>query len=74
MRKEKILITSAGGLTGTFLTRHFIKLNEYEIFGADASKNVPLASRLEACFQVPYCSDPKYIDYIRDIVKKEKID
>lgn len=73
MDKKKILITAAGGLTGTFLTKHFYRLG-YEVYGVDMSDNIPLKSMLIKSFTVPASSDPRFIKEVKDIVIENDID
>lgn len=69
-----VLLTSAGGITGTFLIKHLSKTTEYRIVGADMQHNISLVNQLSAFYQVPPCSDKNFIESIKEIVKKESVD
>lgn len=72
--KKNILLTSVGGLTGTYLTKVFLKTGGFNIIGVDMGNNIPLKESLHRFINVPASNSPDYIDVIKGIVNKEKVD
>lgn len=72
--KKKILITSVGGLVGTYLTKHLKKTGKYYLVGVDMSFDVPLRAKLDAFYLTSSSKEKKYLDEIEDIIQGEKID
>ncbi len=72
--RKKVLITSAGGLVGTYLTKHLKKTGNYYLVGVDMSFDVPLREMLDAFFLTSSSKEKKYLDEIEDIIQREKID
>ena len=58
-RTKRILITSAGGLVGTFLIKHFREMDNYYLVGTDMSGYVPLKEKLNA---TGFCINTNYLD------------
>ncbi len=71
---NRILITSAGGLVGTFLIKHFQEVGNYYLVGTDMSEYVPLKEKLDAYYQVVPNRSEAYLDNIRRIIEKEQIE
>jgi carbamoyl-phosphate synthase large subunit len=75
-----ILITSAGGLTGTFLLKHLSTITfsnnyKYKLVAVDINNQIPAINKSAAFYVVPSVTDSEaYISEISKIIKKEKID
>ena len=69
-----VLITSAGGLTGVYLSKHYKKTDIYRIVGVDMSDVNPLKKWVDAFYKVPSIMDNNFLSIIKDIINKEKID
>ncbi|MDY0278554.1 MAG: ATP-grasp domain-containing protein, partial [Acholeplasma sp.] len=72
--KTKILLTSAGGLTGVFLTKHLSKYKDIEIYCIDMTKNNPLQKWTHNVYLCPSTSSTEYSNYIKQFVKEHSID
>jgi len=73
MNRPKVLITSAGGLVGTYLTKH-LKAKGYTLVGTDMSGVIPKKDMLDGFYITCASAAPEYPDVIAEIVKKEQID
>jgi carbamoyl-phosphate synthase large subunit len=69
-----LLLTSAGGLTGVYLSKHYKKNSNYRIIGVDISDLNPLKKWVDVFYKVPAIKDSNFLSVIRDIIDKEKID
>lgn len=75
MKKTNVLVTSVGGLTGVFITKHLKSVKEQvKIVGVDMSDMNAAKKWLDNFYQVPPSNDPKYLERISEIVENEKID
>lgn len=74
MLKKKILITSAAGLTGTYLIKQLYRKKEYILIGTDMQGYVPQKERLAGFYKTAVSNSPEYVAQINSIVTKEKID
>ncbi|MFD1037175.1 ATP-grasp domain-containing protein [Virgibacillus byunsanensis] len=72
--KYTILLTSAGGLTGVYLSKHFKKSGLYRIVAIDMSDTTPLNNWVDAFYVVPSVEDKEYIPVLESIVLKEEVD
>lgn len=77
-RTINILITSAGGISGTFLIRHLLRHPianyRYHVVAVD-SNEYSVAKHISSVFyHVPRSNDPRYEQAIYDIIVKERID
>lgn len=72
--KVNILLTSAGGLTGTFLIKHLTIKGKYRLIGCDMQPVIPMIDLLEQYYQVPSNTDCLYIKTIEKIILQERID
>jgi carbamoyl-phosphate synthase large subunit len=72
--KATILLTSAGGLTGIYLSKHLKKSQLYRIIAIDMSEITPLRKWVDAFYVVPSVKDKEYIPSVQQIVSKEKVD
>lgn len=72
-----ILITSAGGLTGTFLTQHLLKNQldgyQYRLVAIDCNELVFTKYIAHKFYVVPPTNDPTYENVLDSIIAKEKI-
>ena len=73
-RTKRILITSAGGLVGTFLIKHFREMDNYYLVGTDMSGYVPLKEKLNAYYLVMPNISKGYLEAIKSIIEKERIE
>lgn len=73
-KRLTIMITSAGGLTGIFLCKHYRQNGAYRIVAVDMSELNPIKKWVDAFYIVPAVNDKKYISAIQSIILKEKID
>lgn len=73
MQNKKILITSAGGLTATYLIKYFSGKG-IKMIGVDMSENIPLSEKLIKSYLVPKSNEPQFMEVIRQIVVQEDID
>ena len=73
-KKITILLTSAGGLTGVFLSKHYKKTDNYRIIGVDMSDINPIRKWVEAFYKVPSLKDKNFLSTIKDIIQKEEVD
>lgn len=77
-RALNILIPSAGGVSGTFLIRHWSRNKvagyDYRIVAADSNPHAVAKHFADVFYPVPMCSDPRYEPAIYEIVAKERID
>lgn len=71
MENNKVLITSCGGLTGTYLTK--LLSNDYSVFGVDISDNIALKDKLTRFIRVPKSDSNEYIPKIKQIIFDENI-
>lgn len=74
--KINILLTSAGGSTGTYLIRLLKKClgEKAKVVAVDANNNVPAKVFADSFYVVPKLSDERrYLSVLGDIVKNEKI-
>lgn len=73
-----ILITSAGGLTGTFLIKHLlqhpIQGYKYRIVAMDSSEYVYAKHVVDSFYKVPASSDPNYANMVLSLVEQEQIE
>lgn len=69
-----VLLTSAGGLSGIFLSKHLKENGNYRIVAVDMSELTPLKKWVDAFYTVPSVREKNYIEVLNTIIKKEKID
>lgn len=69
-----ILLTSAGGLTGIFLSKHLSSRKDINIIAIDISAINPLKKWVKKFYTVPLIEDKNYLNSIKEIVTNEKID
>ena len=72
--KIRVLLVSAGGITGTYLIKHLCKNKRLSLIGCDMKEYIPLMNRLEKFYCVPRVTEPNYFDQIQEIIEKEEID
>lgn len=72
-----ILITSAGGISGTFLIRHLLRQQidnyRYHIVAVDSNEHSIAKHMSPVFYHVPSSGDPRYEQAIYDIIVKEQI-
>lgn len=71
---DTILLTSAGGLTGVFLAKHYRSTRKCRIIATDMSKFNPLDLWTDAFYEVPAIKDPTYAEKLQLICEKESVD
>lgn len=69
-----ILLTSAGGLTGIFLSKHLAKRKGYRIIAIDMSEINPLGKWVDKFFVVPSNKHSSFLSRINEIIISEKVD
>lgn len=70
---KNVLITSVGGLTGVFLSKHLKKYSNVNIIGIDMSETVASKQWIDSFFVVPPSQSQEYMDKVIDIVEKESV-
>jgi carbamoyl-phosphate synthase large subunit len=73
MNATRVLITSAGGLTGVYLTRYYKKLG-YFVITTDMSDFSPSAFFADKHYVIPNNSTPGFLKIIKNIIADEKIE
>lgn len=72
---KRILVTGAGGPAGiNFLMSLKIAPEKMFLVGAEANKHYFHLVPTEKKHQVPYATDPTYIDKLNEVIRKEKIE
>ena len=76
MRELNVLITAAGNVFMPGTTACIKENGERSIrlVGADMSEDAGILKMCDAAYQVPRGDDPRYVDALLDICRKEKID
>lgn len=76
MKKIKVLLTSAGGLTGTYLLRNFKDSTKYEIFtvSVDINQDVPAKYFSDVFYKAPKINDEKYINFLKKLMQEYTFD
>lgn len=74
MKKYTILLTSAGGLAGTYILKHLKKENLYRIVAIDMSKTTPINKWADVFYVVPAVKDKGYLETLKKIINEEQID
>lgn len=73
-KKITILLTSAGGLTGVFLSKHFNQNCDYKIIAIDMSNLNPLNKWVDSFYKVPSVKDESFIPKLKEIIDREKVE
>ncbi|MEM2917322.1 MAG: hypothetical protein QXN63_03080, partial [Candidatus Bathyarchaeia archaeon] len=72
---KRILVTGAGGPAGiNFLMSLRIAPEKMFLVGAEANKNYFYLVPTKRKHQIPYATDPEYIDKLNEVIRKEKIE
>lgn len=71
---KTVLLTSVGGLTGTYLTKLLKAESKYRIVGTDMNEMVALKHKLDAFYRVPSNNAENFMQSIHNIIIKEDID
>lgn len=72
---KRILITGAGGSPSVNFTRSLRQSEDkYYLVGTDADKYYLQRAEVDARYLAPFANDPKYIDFLNYIIKKEEIE
>ena len=66
-----ILLTSSGGLTGVFLSKHFRSRNDLRVIAIDRSDQNPIKNWVDVFYKVPSLEDEDYLQVIKQIIKKK---
>lgn len=66
-----ILLTSAGGLVGTYLIKHLKATRDCRIVAADTSKLTPAAENADVFYLVPRVSEDGFLQRINEIIRSE---
>lgn len=72
---KNVLVTGIGGIVGQGILRNIVHLN-YDISLVGTNTDLISAGNhlCRSVYQVPFSTEPNYIDVIKDISKKESID
>ena len=73
-KKIKVLLTSCGGLTGTYLAKYFNGLKKYQLFGIDNNIDVVTKNWLDYFHQAPLVSDEKFSNFLYKYLNENSID
>ncbi|MBX0333253.1 ATP-grasp domain-containing protein [Pontibacter sp. HSC-14F20] len=72
---KRILVTGAGALLGQGILRCLnVSSQEYYIITADPDYRAQGHSLGNKAYTIPMVSDPKFLDFIEELIKKEQID
>ena len=72
--RKKILLTSIGGLTGIYISKHLKKTSDHRLIGIDNSIMNPTIDWVDNFYEVPLVKDNNFEKSLLTIIKKEKID
>ena len=72
--RKNILLTSIGGLTGIYLSKHLKKTSDHRLIGIDNSIMNPTINLVDKFYEVPLVKDNNYEKSIITIINDEKID
>lgn len=72
--QKTVLITSAGGLVGTYLIKHLSRTDKYKLIGSDVSDMVSQKDKLSAFYLTSAANMPGYIDEMRRIVAAKNVE
>jgi len=70
----KILLTAVGGPSGICFAKSLSEIDHVYLVGTSAEDDTIGKSFVDAFYRVPLANDPAYLDALREIIKKEKID
>jgi len=73
-KKLTLLLTSAGGLTGIFLSKHFKETSNYRIIAVDMSEYNPLKKWVDEFYKVPSIKDDRFLPIVKEIISNESVD
>jgi carbamoyl-phosphate synthase large subunit len=72
--KTRLLLTSAGGLTGIFLTKYLSDYVDLEIYCIDMTNDNPLQKWTNNVFLCPSTNSPEYPSFIKNFVMEHSIE
>lgn len=73
--RKKVLVTNAGRSAGLNFCRSLrLAKDEYEIIGIDQNKYSLMNAEVDQRYLCPDASDAEYINYLKKIVDREKVD
>lgn len=72
--KKRLLLTSAGGLTGIFLTKYFVNFPDIDIYCVDISHDNPLKKWTNNVFISPPINSIEYPSFIKEFIINNAID
>lgn len=70
----KILLTAVGGPSGICFAKSLSEIDGAYLIGTSAEEDTIGKSFVDAFYRVPLANDPAYLDALREIIKKEKVD
>lgn len=70
----KILLTAVGGPSGICFAKSLSKIDGVRLIGTSAEEDTIGRALVDAFYLVPLANDPEYLDTLREIIAKEKID
>lgn len=68
-----LLLTSSGGLTGVYLSKHFKETSNYRIIAIDMSQANPLSKWVDSFYKVPSVQDEMFLPTIKKIISIESV-
>jgi carbamoyl-phosphate synthase large subunit len=74
INRKNILLTSVGGLTGLYISKHLKKTSSHQLIGIDNSIMNPSINWVDNFYEVPLVNDNNFEKALFKIIKKEKID
>ena len=69
-----VMLTSSGGLVGTYLIKHFREIDNFRIVAVDCNEVVPAKLFADAFYIVPIETENGFTEQINEIFKLENCD
>ncbi len=69
-----LLITGVGGPAGICFAKSLSEIKELNLIGANAENDDMAKKFLQRFYILPFANNPDFINYINEIIKKERID
>src|SRR3712207_4715327 len=75
MEPRRVLVTGAGGPAGVNFVRSLRAAETpYHLVGTDTNRFHLEWPELDAAYEAPRCDDPGYVEFLRDLIERERID
>ena len=72
INRKNILLTSVGGLTGLYISKHLKKTSSHQLIGIDNSIMNPSINWVDNFYEVPLVNDNNFEKALFKIIKKRK--